>query len=96
MAAAHLGFTGVSSDAMVAHAFGWEQPIPNWNYPHDRGDWRRCLLAYAMAPQTIRDRMRPTMRAYRAHLSDVYLTWRRPVKYPTLAEAVTVVERRRA
>jgi hypothetical protein len=63
------GLTGRSSDAMVVAAFTGEGPWRT-DYPLDRSDWRRCLLAYALAPEHLRERMRPTMRAYRASLHD--------------------------
>jgi hypothetical protein len=63
----HGGLTGRSSDAMVLACFT-DDDVPRWHYPLDRPDWRRCLLAYALAPEFLRERMRPTMRSYRAEL----------------------------
>jgi len=74
MDAGHHGLTGISSDALVVAAFTGEDPWRN-SYPWDRSDWRRCLVAYALAPQWLRERMRPTMRAYRAALDRRYWRW---------------------
>lgn len=75
--------TGRSSDAMVLSALTG-RAVYKTDYPRDRSDWRRCLLAYALAPPVIRDRMWPIMRAYRAALDPRYRTWMWPVKTPSL------------
>lgn len=79
-------YTGVSSNAMVRVAFSGGDA---W-YPSDRWDWRRCLLAYALAPDELRERMRPTMREYRARLDPRYRRWLGP-KSPCLADARAVL-----
>jgi hypothetical protein len=72
--AGHKGLTGISSDALVVAAFTGEPPH-RFSYPSDRADWRRCLVAYALAPLWLRERMRPVMRAYRAALDRRYWRW---------------------
>ncbi len=59
--------TGRSSDELVLFALTGDGP---WRdcFPLDRADWRRCLLAYARAPEFLRERMRPVMREYRSNL----------------------------
>lgn len=74
MSSAHHGLTGVSSDAMVYAAFSGTEVYRN-DYPRDRSDWRRCLLAYALAPRWLRERMRPIMRLYREALDPRYYRW---------------------
>lgn len=92
LSAAHEGLTGRSSDAMVRHAFGGEDPIKNWDYPADRWDFRRCLLAYALAPDSVRERMRPLMCRYRAELRGQYRRWH-PAKSPKLSTALREIAR---
>lgn len=72
--AGHHALTGISSDALVVAAFTGEPPH-RFSYPSDRADWRRCLVAYALAPPWLRERMRPILRSYRAALDRRYWRW---------------------
>ena len=84
--------TGVSSNAMVLAAI-WHGEVDRGDYPSDRWDWRRCLLAYVLAPEDLRERMRPIMRSYCAELRPTYRRWL--AGSPTLAEALDVLGRAR-
>ena len=81
MDAEYGGLTGRSSDALVVAAFTGEGPYIT-EYPLDRADWRRCLLAYALAPEHLRERMRPAMRDYREHLAPQYRRWSQRWQFP--------------
>jgi hypothetical protein len=60
-------FVGVSSNAMVEHAFGGSKPRAD-QYPYDEDDLAACRLAYAMAPDHLQKRMTKIMDVYRHHV----------------------------
>ncbi len=58
--------TGLSSEAMVRHAL-WGDEIDWW--PGDMSDLVRCERAYASAPESLRQKMRPTLGQFRERVA---------------------------
>lgn len=70
--------TGISSRALALYALGMNPEIRRtdingglqggWNglaYPHDWGDYRRCVKTYEAAPRHLKKKMAPVMERWR-------------------------------
>lgn len=63
---------GISSDALALWAVkGGEEPAER-DYPSDTSDLMACILTYRMAPDHLRDRMKPVLDKYAAHVEESY------------------------
>lgn len=66
------GFSGLSSNAMIAVAVLRENGLPDeydGPIPHDLGDLGRCCETFALAPRQLRERMLPILARWAGDLS---------------------------
>ena len=61
--------TGVSSDAMVFYALGGPYPA-DYEYPHDRSDYKACESIFSMAPAHLQRKLGGVMMEYRRALRE--------------------------
>lgn len=68
-------WVGRSSDAMTSHAmFG--NAIPPHEFPHDWGDYARCVNTYHRAPEHLRPAMLRVLAIYRPHVVEYTKDWK--------------------
>ena len=64
--------TGISSDALAQYGLRGDREPGIATYPSDLWDLAACERTYRMAPDDVRERMRPVLEKYRKHVSKRY------------------------
>lgn len=63
---------GISSNAMVLAAMVVSAALPDFCYPSDPSDLRRCENTYRVAPPHLQERMLPILQSFRRKVAERY------------------------